>query len=94
MSIPRKLGANGFSTYLDCAFQFQRFGFLFFIFFLSTWTIKSHEFTVQRQKSLFMHYSSTVHVFENIKNRSHDTIHTFKNYFTTVFSVSAIISLI
>ena len=23
-----------------------------------------------------------------IKNKSHDTIHTFKNYFTTVFSVT------
>ena len=34
-----------------------------------------------------MHCSSTVHVFKNIKNRSHDTIHTFKNYFATVFLV-------
>ena len=24
---------------------------------------------------------------EKIKNESHDTIHTFKNYFTTIFSV-------
>ena len=32
------------------------------------------------QKTLFMHCSCTVH-------RSHDTIHTFKNYFATVFSV-------
>ena len=29
-----------------------------------------------------------------IKNGSHDTIHTFKNYFATVFSVSAKISSI
>ena len=41
----------------------------------------------RRQKSLFMHCSSTVHVFKNIKNGSHDTIHTFKNYFAIVFSV-------
>ena len=34
-----------------------------------------------------MYYSSTVHVFKNIKNESHDTIHTFKNYFATIFSV-------
>ena len=36
---------------------------------------------------LIMYCSSTVHVFKNIKNGSHDTIHTFKNYFATVFSV-------
>ena len=29
----------------------------------------------------------TVHVLKNIKNRSHDTIYTFKNYFATMFSV-------
>ena len=44
---------------------------------------------------------NTVHALKNIKNGSHDTIHTFKNYFTTVLSVfsfqflvSATISLI
>ena len=33
---------------------------------------------------------SQISLFSNffIKNRSHDTIHTFKNYFVTVFSVS------
>ena len=30
---------------------------------------------------------STVHGLKNIKNRSHSTIHTFKNYFSTIFSV-------
>ena len=34
--------------------------------------------------SLFMYCSNTTHVFKNIKNGSHDTIHTFKNYFTIV----------
>ena len=34
-----------------------------------------------------MHCSSTVHVFKNIKNGSHDIIYTFKNYFAPVFSV-------
>ena len=29
----------------------------------------------------------TVHALKNIKNGSHGTIHTFKNYFTTVLSV-------
>ena len=40
-----------------------------------------------RQLSLFTHCSSTVHAFKNIKNGSHGTIHTFKNYFVTVFSI-------
>ena len=34
------------------------------------------------------HCSSTVHALKNIKNWSHGTIHTFKNYFAIVFSVS------
>ena len=29
----------------------------------------------------------TVYVLKNIKNRSHDTIHIFKNYFTTILSI-------
>ena len=33
------------------------------------------------------HCSCTVYILKNIKNESHDTIYTFKNYFTTVFSV-------
>ena len=36
---------------------------------------------------LFMYCSSIVNVFKNIKNMSHDIIHTFKNYFVTVFSI-------
>ena len=41
----------------------------------------------RRQKSLFMHYSCTVYTLKNIKNGSHDTIYTFKNYFATILSV-------
>ena len=44
----------------------------FFFFFFCAWTVKSHEFIVQGK--------NTIH-------RSHDTIHTFKNYFVTVFSI-------
>ena len=33
------------------------------------------------------HCIGTVHTLKNIKNGSHDTIYTFKNYFATVFSV-------
>ena len=36
---------------------------------------------------LFTHCAYTVHVLKNIKNGSHDTIYTFKNYFAAVFSV-------
>ena len=66
--------------------RFARLRSTLFLFF-SAWTVKSHEFIVQRQKSLFMNCSSTFHTFKNIKNGSHDTIHIFKNYFATVFSV-------
>ena len=52
----------------------------FFFFFLHV----SSKITVQGTKNtvhtLFTHCLCTVH-------ESHDTIHTFKNYFTTVFSV-------
>ena len=37
--------------------------------------------------ALFTHCVYTVHVLKNIKNRSHDTIYTFKYYFVIVFSV-------
>ena len=50
------------------------FSFMFFLFFFFyVWTITSHGFTV--------------YVLKNIKNRSHDTIHIFKNYFAIVLSV-------
>ena len=62
--------------------------FFFFFFFLPPffefggqilmfWTVYT----------LFTHCAYTVHVLKNIKNWSHDTIYTFKNYFATVFSV-------
>ena len=58
--------------------------------------------------ALFMHYSCTIYhclrtvhrptitLFRKkyIKNGSHDTIHTFKNYFNTMFSVFSKISCI
>ena len=37
--------------------------------------------------TLFITIYSTVHTLKNIKNESHGTIYTFKNYFTTVLSV-------
>ena len=38
--------------------------------------------TTNTVAALFMYCSSTIHIFKNIKNGSHDTIYTFKNYFT------------
>ena len=67
------------------------FAFSCFFFFSCVWTVKSHDFVVQGTKNivhaLFTYCSYTVH-------RSHDTIHTFKNYFATVFSVLITISSI
>ena len=37
---------------------------------------------------LFMYCSNTVYALKNIKNGSHGTFHTFKNYFATVFQFS------
>ena len=48
-------------------------------------------FTVQETKItvyiLFITVHSTVYELKNIKNGSHGTIHTFKNYFTTVLLI-------
>ena len=41
----------------------------------------------KRHNLLFIHCISTIYAFKNIKNRSHYTIYTFKNYFTTVFLI-------
>ena len=36
---------------------------------------------------LFTYYVGTDYAFKNIKNKFYHTIHIFKNYFVTVFSV-------
>ena len=77
---------------LDCTFPHVCvfFFFFFFFFFLRvnsnlTWVHCSH--TVWHCLCTVWHCSCTVHVLKNIKNGTHDTIYTFKNYFATVFSV-------
>ena len=55
--------------------------FSLFVFLLTRFSF------FRRQESLFITVYKTSHALKNIKNKSHDTIHTFKNYFTTVFSV-------
>ena len=61
--------------------------FFFFSFFSCMWIVISHEFTVQGTKITIHTLFITVHALKNIKNWSHGTIHTFKNYFVTVLSV-------
>ena len=48
----------------------------------------------RRQCAQFIVPATTLFRKKNIKNGSHGTSHTFKNYFATVFSVSSKISCI
>ena len=65
-----------------------RFQFHVFTFFFScTWTVTLYGFTVQGTKITIHALFITVHALKNIKNGSHGTIYTFKNYFATVLSV-------
>ena len=71
-----------FSTESRAAF------FHFFFFFPLHFThFALGQGTINTVAILFIYCSSIVYVFKNIKNGSHDTIHTFKYYFATVFSV-------
>ena len=91
----RSPNASYVTVWLALKHAFSTSTFSFFFFFLCvnsnpTWVHYSH--TVY-------HCSCTVYVLKNIKKESHDTIYTFKNYFTTIFSVfsfqfSATINLI
>ena len=88
-----------FSAHLDSAFSAEScvaFFFFFFFFFLFSFTRFKEEtkFTIHETNVtvliLFIYYSWDPHLLyseKNIKNESHDTIYTFKNYFVTVFSV-------
>ena len=68
------------------------------LFFLSSFLIQPHYMTKSTVNSTRMHRSwvPQISLFNHffIKNGSHNTIHTFKNYFATVFSVSVKISSI
>ena len=77
---------------LNPASTFLPFSFFFFSAF--TRLRRDRFYCSERQFLLFIycfvtvhHCSSTVHTLKNIKNGSHNTIYTFKNYFTTVFLV-------
>ena len=66
----------------------------FFFFFFAFTHLRRDRFYCSETFLLFIHCfvtvhhcSSTVHILKNIKNGSHDTIYTFKNYFATVFLI-------
>ena len=83
---------------LDWAKSFVVFSSLFFFFFSFFFLVPSALFDQvnyeQCIRALFT--DPQIPLFNNffIKNGSHDTIHTFKNYFPMVFSVSAKINSI
>ena len=66
--------------------------FLFFFFFLDAHIVVLE--TKCTVYTLFMGPTTTLFRKKNIKNGSHNTIHTFKNYFATVFSIFSKISCI
>ena len=64
------------TVWLALKHAFSHVHVFFFFFFLCV-----------NSNLILVNCSCTVHVLKNIKNGSHDTIYTFKNYFATVFSV-------
>ena len=72
------------SVGLDSSLRFKYRFCLFFVFFFSATIVVGHK---QCNYALFM-VPQTPHLsYFFIKNESHYTIHIFKNYFVTVFSV-------
>ena len=67
------------------------FSLFFFFFFVCPRFWVGDKVTVH---TLFMEPTTTLFRKKYIKNESHDTIHTFKNYFAIVFSVFSKISCI
>ena len=66
-----------------CVWRFLLLLLLFFFFFF--WCTRISLF--RRHYALFTGPKTTLFIKQNIKNRSHGTIHIFKTYFATVFSV-------
>ena len=85
-STPHRLGVRLDSAFTESCVHH----FFFFFFFFCFHAFKEGQILLFRDNfyclytvlSLFI-----VYTLKNIKNRSHDTIYTFKNYFATVFSV-------
>ena len=89
MDLPKKANASAYGVFL--------FRFFFFMqaFLGRRQSCCSH---TQSYRSRTIHdYSldlQPLYLEKNIKNRSHGTIHVFKNYFVTVFSVFSKINCI
>ena len=71
---------------LKHAFSHVHLLFIFFFFFFFLLRVNSNITWVYCSRTVY-HCSCTVYLLKNIKNGSHDTIYTFKNYFVIVFSV-------
>ena len=69
-------------------FSVSRFHFFFFFLHVNsnlTWV--HYAGNKNHYSRIVYHCSRTVHALKIIKNGSHSTIHTFKNYFATVLSI-------
>ena len=87
--VKRWVSMNWHSDRLGSASTFSASHFLcFFFFFVPAFVDFGRQFSLLwTVYALFTYCAYTVHILKNIKNGSHDTIYTFKYYFTTVFSV-------
>ena len=66
----------------------MRLHFHFFFFFYARVLAFMRQYALfSGSRALFTRPTSTLFRKKNIKNESHGTIHTFKNYFVTVFSI-------
>ena len=74
-------------TLLHTASKFSASRFLFFLFFARICWLWRQTLLLWTVYLLFTYCAYTVHILKNIKNESHNTIYTFKYYFTTVFLV-------
>ena len=77
----------GLITHLHFEFHVSLFVFFFPAHMNSNCTVHAHGFTVQETKCTVHRTYNHFIQKKNIKNGSHGSIHTFKNYFATVFSV-------
>ena len=92
-----RLNSVFFAEFYCTFFSFFFFLFVFFFCFHAFQEGKRQNLLFMIQMSLFIYCSDTIYVLfmrstatlykKNIKNRSHDTIHTFKNYFVIVFLI-------
>ena len=91
-NIPSVVGKKSyyFSLCRCCLDRTLRFVVCIFLsFFIFSFVFLTRYSLFRREESLFIYCSQhcPVHALKNIKNKSHDTIYTFKNYFVTMFLV-------